>query len=449
MGWYRTLARPAFFALPPEAGHRIANLLLGLPLPWERLGGAVRDPALATSFAGVELANPIGLAAGFDKTGRRLDALGRLGFGYVVGGTFTRRPRRGNPRPRIVRYPSRGSMTNAMGLPNPGAEAAAAAIGGRPRTAPRFASIADEELRDAVETHALLEPHVDAVELNASCPNVSWGRDRDNEAHLAALLAELAARRSKPLVVKLPPFRTDTEREVVLALARIAVAGGADGLTCSNTRPVGDPRLATGHGGLSGRALSGDTPRIVDEVARATEGAVPIAACGGIISPSDAVACLAAGATTVQLYTALVLRGPGIVGELAAGIVAALGDASARLPSARHGLVHAPLSGAGAEMAHPGARATPPDGLPGAGFPFKMARFRTRSRGSEGDWRSRRLRSSAGGSRQRRSPPSGWSGCASASGTWSRSTASTWRCARPSSSPCSGPRDRARRPACG
>jgi dihydroorotate dehydrogenase len=330
MGWYRTLARPAFFALPPEAGHRIADLLLGLPLPWGRLGGAVRDPALATTFAGVSLANPIGLAAGFDKTGRRLDALGRLGFGYVVGGTFTRRPREGNPRPRIVRYPSRGSMTNAMGLPNPGAEAAAANIGGRPRTAPRFASIADEELRDAVEAHALLEPHVDAVELNASCPNVSWGRDRDNEAHLAGLLRELSARRSKPLVVKLPPFRTGTEREVVLALARIAVEGDAEGLTCSNTRPVGDRRLATGRGGLSGRALSEDTPRIVADVVRATEGAVPVAACGGVASASDAVACLAAGATTVQVYTGLVMRGPGIVGELTAGLAAAIGRPAGR-----------------------------------------------------------------------------------------------------------------------
>ena len=134
MDWYRSVARPLLFSIPPEAAHRLAQGLLGLPLPWERLGGADRDPALRLSLAGIPLANPVGLAAGFDKTGRHVDALGRLGFGYVVCGTFTRRPRRGNAKPRIVRYPERASMVNAMGLPNPGAEAASRALG---RTAPR------------------------------------------------------------------------------------------------------------------------------------------------------------------------------------------------------------------------------------------------------------------------------------------------------------------------
>src|SRR5919201_379340 len=125
MGAYRSVAKPLLFALPPEAAHRVAHRLLGLPLPWERIGGAVHDPGLNVVMSGIELANPIGLAAGFDKTGRHVDALGRLGFGYVVAGTFTRRPRRGNPRPRIVRSPGRLAIVNVMGLPNPGAEAAA------------------------------------------------------------------------------------------------------------------------------------------------------------------------------------------------------------------------------------------------------------------------------------------------------------------------------------
>lgn len=326
MDWYRAVGRPAFFALPPETAHRLAQLLLGLPLPWSRLGGVARDPVLATSFAGIELANPIGLAAGFDKTGRRLGALGRLGFGYVVGGTFTRRPRRGNPKPRIVRYPDRGSMANAMGLPNPGAEVAARSLSTMPRTSPRFASIADEEIDDAVRTHELLESHVDAVELNASCPNVSWGRDRDAEAHLSALVRELGDRRRRPLFVKLPPFSTDVEREVVLTLARIAVEAGADGLVCSNTRPVRDARLSTGTGGLSGRALSSRTPQLVAEVAATVGTGVPIAACGGVSSVADVLACLDAGAATVQVYTGLVFRGPRFVGELTRGVAAALRD---------------------------------------------------------------------------------------------------------------------------
>lgn len=333
MSWYRSFARPLFFALPPETAHRIAHRLLGLPLPWERLGGAVRDPALEVRLAGIGLANPIGLAAGFDKRGSRTDALGRLGFGYVVAGTFTRRPRAGNPRPRIVRYRRRASMTNAMGLPNPGAEAAARILAARLRTGPRVASIADEDPIDVLETHALLEPYVDALELNASCPNVSWGRDRDNEEHLTTLLRELRLRRTIPLFVKLPPFRTPVERKVVLALARIAQEGDADGLTCSNTRTVRDARLATGAGGLSGRAVLGGTISNVKDVARSTGGEVPINASGGVFTADDALACIGAGATTVQVYTGLVFGGPGIVGELTSGLAPALRERRSALTS--------------------------------------------------------------------------------------------------------------------
>lgn len=320
MDWYRALAKPLFFAVSPEASHRLAHRLLGLPLPWERIGGADRDPALATTLAGIALANPIGLAAGFDKTGERVGALGRLGFGYVVAGTFTNAPRSGNPRPRIVRDVDRLSIVNAMGLPNPGAAAAAATLGRTPSGGPRFASIADEEIPDALAAHGALEPCVDAIELNASCPNVSWGRDRDNEAHLGELLRVLSTVRTKPLFVKLPPFHTPIEREVVLALARISLEAGVDGLTCSNTRRVRAPRLSTGEGGVSGRALMGETPRIVRDVIEATEGALPVNACGGVLSAADAQACLDAGARTVQVYTGLIYRGPGIVGELTAGL---------------------------------------------------------------------------------------------------------------------------------
>lgn len=323
MGLYRAVVHPALFALPPEAAHGLVLRLLGLPLPWERIGGAVSDPALETELCGIRLPNPIGLAAGFDKACERLDALGRLGFGYVVGGTITRRPRLGNPRPRVVRSPTRLALVNAMGLPNPGAETAARSLARTPRTRPRLVSIADEAVEDALAAHALLEPQVDGVELNVSCPNVSWGRDRDNEAHLASLLRGLRAQRSKPLFVKLPPYRTDVGREVVHALARIAVEGGADGLVCSNTRPVADRRLAVGRGGLSGRVLLGDSLRIVAEVREAIQGAVPITACGGVFTAEDATACLRAGATTVQVYTGFVYRGPRLLRELTVGLAEA------------------------------------------------------------------------------------------------------------------------------
>src|SRR5436190_12494948 len=213
MGSYRSVARPLLFAIPPEAAHRLAAALLRLPLPWRRIGGAAVDPALETDLAGIALGNPVGLAAGFDKSCRFLPALGELGFGYLVGGTVTARPRAGNRKPRIVRRPQSASMVNSMGLPNRGADAVAATLSASRWTVPVLISLADESSEDVLSNHALLEPLVDGVELNVSCPNVSWGRDRDNEDHLRLLLRELRDRRIKPLFVKLPPFRTGPERD--------------------------------------------------------------------------------------------------------------------------------------------------------------------------------------------------------------------------------------------
>lgn len=320
MGVYRTVARPLFFALPAEAAHGLALRMLGLPLPWGRIGDAVRDGVLRTSIAGLELANPIGLAAGFDKSGRRLDALGSLGFGYVVGGSFTLRPRGGHPKPRIVR---RGgdALVNAMGLPNPGAEVVASTLRRTPRTAPRLASLADEEPEDVVAMLELLESLVDGFELNASSPNATW---RHDASRVGEILDGLRERTAKPVFVKLPPFEDDDERRGVLEMAAVAQDHRASGLTCSNTRPARETRLARGRGGLSGRPLFTRTPTIVREVRAATGGALPINACGGVSTAAEALACLEAGAATVQLYTSLVYRGPRLVGELTRGLAAAL-----------------------------------------------------------------------------------------------------------------------------
>jgi dihydroorotate dehydrogenase len=317
-GWYGAVGRPVFFALPPEASHRVATALLSLPLPWERIGGAARDPSVEVDLCGIRLPNPVGLAAGFDKTCRHLGVLGRVGFGFVVGGTITRAPRTGNPKPRIVRRRRRRAIVNSMGLPNPGAAAAAANLENAPRTAPRFASVADEEIEAATETVGLLAPHVDGFELNASSPNAPW---RHDPGHLGGLLGAFRARTVQPVLVKLPPFTDGEGREVVLDLARAAVAGGAQGVVCSNTLAVEERRLAAGRGGLSGAPLRDLTPRIVSDVAAATGHTVPIVACGGISTPDDVRRCLNAGATAVQLYTGLIYRGPGVVGDLTRGLV--------------------------------------------------------------------------------------------------------------------------------
>jgi dihydroorotate dehydrogenase len=279
----------------------------------------VDDPSLEVDRCGIRLRNPIGLAAGFDKTCRHLGPLGRLGFGFVVGGTITRAPRKGNAKPRIVRSPEHRAIVNSMGLPNPGAEAAATNLSRAAGTAPRLASVADEDLSMAIETVELLAPHVDGIELNASSPNAPW---RHDPAHMTRLLEAFRGRTDRPILLKLPPFTTDDERATVLDLARAAAEAGARGLVCSNTLPMEEPRLATGRGGLSGGPLTEQTPRTVSDVAAATGRAVPIVACGGIFTSEDVRRCLDAGASAVQLYTSLIYRGPGIVGALTRGLLA-------------------------------------------------------------------------------------------------------------------------------
>jgi dihydroorotate dehydrogenase len=310
----------------------VATALLGLPLPWERMGGALRDPSMEVDLCGIRLPNPIGLAAGFDKTCRHLDALGRLGFGFVVGGTITRAPRSGNPKPRIVRSTRRGAIVNSMGLPNPGADIAAASLARAPRTAPRLVSVADEDVGAATETVELLAPHVEGFELNASSPNAPW---RHDAAHMRRVLAAFRDRTELPVLLKLPPFSSDEERTTVLDLARVVIDAGAHALVCSNTIPVRERRLKAGRGGLSGTPLRELTPRIVSDVAAATDRSVPIVACGGISTTDDVRACLDAGATAVQLYTGLIYRGPGIVGDLTRGLSGTSGGGATTHPAER------------------------------------------------------------------------------------------------------------------
>jgi dihydroorotate dehydrogenase len=205
-----------------------------------------------------------------------------------------------------------------MGLPNPGSEVVATNLARSPRVVPRLVSVADEELDDAVATVDLLGRHVDAIELNASSPNAPW---RHDETHVERLLVQFREVTDRPLLVKLPPFRGDGDRATVLDLARGAVDAGASGLVCSNTIAVEDPRLAAGRGGLSGGPLTPLTPSIVADVAAATGRAIPIVACGGVFTAADVEACLNAGATAVQLYTSLIYRGPGILGELTRGLL--------------------------------------------------------------------------------------------------------------------------------
>jgi dihydroorotate dehydrogenase len=335
MGLYRAVGRPLFFALPPEAAHQVAGVVLRLPLPWKAIGGVLDDPVLHAQVAGIALRNPVGLAAGFDKSCRFLSALGGLGFGYVVGGSLTRAPRPGNPKPRIVRRPADRAIVNSMGLPNRGAEYAAQRLRLHRTTSPVIVSLAAEEVDDVVAAHALVAAHADGIELNVSSPSLAWNSPQERGEHLGRVLEALRPRARKPLFVKLPPIG-DHPAEI-MGLARVALNAGASGLTCFNTLPVDEPRLSTARGGLSGPPLTDRTVAGIREVRREVGAALPINACGGVTTAADAMACLEAGATTVQLYTALIYEGPRIVRSINEGLARKLRDrgTTASLPQVR------------------------------------------------------------------------------------------------------------------
>lgn len=317
--WYRGLVRPLLFLLPPETAQRAAERTLAVRPLWRAYGATLRtsDPLLTRTIAGMRLRNPIGLAAGFDKRCAYAGSLGHLGFGYMVLGTVTTQPRLGNPKPRLLRLPAQQSLLNSLGFPSDGLQAAVERLRRlRERPAPVLLSVAALDVQETVTSLAMVEPVVEGVELNISSPNTAGLRRFQEPVALRELLDTLNAKRSKPLFVKLPPYRDERGRDQVLGLARVCVDAGVTGLTCSNTVPQEDARLASGRGGLSGSAILGDTLRIIPEVRREAGPRAVINAVGGIFSGDDAYAALAAGADTVQLYTALVYRGPDVVHEI-------------------------------------------------------------------------------------------------------------------------------------
>jgi dihydroorotate dehydrogenase len=321
ISWYRSVVRPLLFLLPPEPAQRVADQALALRPLWKAYAAVASPPDIPTTVAGVALRNPVGLAAGLDKQCAFLDSLGDLGFGYVIGGTVTHDPRPGNPKPRVLRLPEQESLINALGFPSQGLAAVAKRLRGlRDRPAKVMVSIA---ALDETETEACLttlEPLVEAIELNISSPNTAGLRRFQEPDALRGLLERLNRSRQKPLFIKIPPYKDDASRENVMALVRVCREVGVTGITAINTVPVEDDRLAMGRGGLSGAAILPDMLRIVAEVRSEVGSEMVINACGGIGSADDARRALDAGADTVQLYSALVYRGPGLVREIVAGL---------------------------------------------------------------------------------------------------------------------------------
>jgi dihydroorotate dehydrogenase len=265
-----------------------------------------------------DLTNPVGLAAGFDKNCEMAESLFRAGFGYVTLGTVTLNPREGNPKPRIWRYPT-NALVNSMGLPNQGARAIAKKLARKPSAyGPLILSISGLSVEEFVDCFRLIEPIVDGVELNISTPNTAGVRIFQIPEKLTKLLNAINGSKTsnKPVWVKLPPHFDGEGRENIHRLIDVCVKSNVEGLTCVNTKLVNEPRASIGTGGLSGPPIFEDMLRIVADTYRYTGGRIPINACGGISSGPDAWKAFKVGASTVQMYTALVYHGPGIVSRI-------------------------------------------------------------------------------------------------------------------------------------
>lgn len=324
---YRRVVKPYLFRLHPETATDQGARALRARFVWKAVEPSLdetRAPvSLPRRLSRFNLRNPIGLAAGLDKRCDRLDSLACLGFGYVIGGTVTPRPQPGNKKPRLIRNAKEESVINALGFPSDGLDAAADRLESRrPTNASVLVSVAALDEQEAADCLSRLEPVVNGVEVNISSPNTAGLRRFHEPEALRCLLGALNAVREKPLFVKIPPYKRDddVERERVLRLVRVCREEGADAVTAANTIPVEDKRLAAGRGGLSGRPILGHMLAMLPEVRLELGADVGLNACGGVASADDARRALSAGADTVQLYTALIFQGPGLVEEICAGL---------------------------------------------------------------------------------------------------------------------------------
>ena len=324
------LLRPALFAIDPERAHRLTIAGLKLVPP----ARARHDPALASTVAGLHFPSPVGLAAGFDKDAEVPDAMLGLGFGFVEVGTITPRPQAGNPRPRLFRLASDRAVINRMGFNNGGLERALPRLSGRPRKGVVGVNLgankdSTDRVRDYVEGFAALAPHADYVTINVSSPNTPGLRGLQDRAALDALLDAVGSARSTsgltlPIFLKVAP---DLDDAAVADICAVVTERGIDGIIIGNTtvsRPPLTARDAGEAGGLSGAPLGSLALDRLRAFRRASEGRIPMIAAGGVASADGAYARIRAGASLVQLYSALVYEGPSLARRIARELAALL-----------------------------------------------------------------------------------------------------------------------------
>jgi dihydroorotate dehydrogenase len=310
------LLRPLLFTVDAERAHRLTIAAL------ERMPGGAAEPdsVLSCQVAGLSFPNPVGLAAGFDKDAQVFAQVLRLGFGFAEVGTLTPQPQQGNPKPRLFRLVEDQAVINRMGFNNGGLEAARWRLARRRRGGLVGANIgANKDSADRIGDYAIgvraMAPVADYLTVNISSPNTPGLRGLQDKGALDELLSAVMEARSgtkPPVFLKLAP---DLEPAGIDDVAKLAIARRVDALIVSNTtisRPPLRSSYAGEGGGLSGAPLKPLALAKLREFRSATGGEVPLIAAGGIGSGADAYARIRAGASLVQLYSALVYRGPGL-----------------------------------------------------------------------------------------------------------------------------------------
>ena len=332
MSDFHGLAARLIRVLEPETAHQATIAALKASLgPWDL---SKADPILSATLCGMPLTSPVGLAAGFDKNAEVPLAMLRAGFGFVECGTVTPLPQAGNPRPRLFRLNADRAVINRMGFNNEGLEAFAARLQALPakRSGPVGANIgANKDASDRLADYAVGLKRVfdlcDYVTVNISSPNTPGLRalqSKDALAELAGRLSEVreerraATGRNPPLFVKVAPDLDDDE---IIALTETALSFGIDGLIVSNTTLARPDTLSSDQrgeaGGLSGAPLMTPSTRVLGAFHAAAQGRLTLIGAGGIASGADAYAKIRAGASAVQLYSAMVYEGPGLVPRVA------------------------------------------------------------------------------------------------------------------------------------
>lgn len=341
------LLRKIFFLFSPEQAHYMAMkyLRIAAQIPFgKKIIAWLFAPAknsLETNFLNIKFKNPVGLGAGFDKNAKYLNELEALGFGFVEIGTVTPLPQDGNPKPRVFRLPKDKALINRMGFNNEGADAIAERLHqwrekkanardaypliiggniGKNKITPN-----EDAWKDYAICFNKLHPYVDYFVVNVSSPNTPGLRELQEKESLKKILLHLSMMNNgkavaKPILLKIAPDLSQSQLDDVIDLA---LEIKLDGIIATNTtiersglQTAAEEVAAMGDGGLSGKPLTARSTDIVKYIHQQTKGQVPVIASGGIFTSEDAKEKIAAGASLVQVWTAFIYEGPGIVGKI-------------------------------------------------------------------------------------------------------------------------------------